>query len=153
MKRLLLAIPLVLVLFATAAPAQLLGRFGATQIIAGGTNNVLNLASNSYSLVIDCRDVNELALQISCPLIVSNFCKPRLDFMESADGSSWSSTNHIQVTCLGGFSTNNLCDNATACYVTNLSVKGIQALKLFRIANTDYHGIMTNVTVSYSIKR
>jgi hypothetical protein len=151
MKRLLFYSSLALVL-ASSAQARLLGRFGSQQLIAGGTNNVLALASNSYTAIITCQDVNDLGIQISCPLIVSNFCKPVLSFMQSADGLNFTSTNIITVTCLGGLSTNDLC-GGTACYYTNLDVRGLQALKLFRVANQDYWGIMTNVTVTATIKR
>lgn len=150
MKRLLLS--LALVLFATVANAQLIGRYGSTQVIAGGTNNIINLASNTYTFVIDCRDVNELGIQINAGLIVSNFCKPRLDMMETVDGTTFTSTNLVVMSCLGGLSTNDL-SAGQVCYVTNISVRGIQGLKGFRLANTDYHGIMTNLTLTFSTKR
>jgi hypothetical protein len=137
---------------ALSADAQLIGRFGSIQLIGGGTNNVVALASNSYSAIVTCQDVNDMGIQISCPLLVSNFCKPVLSFMQSADGVNFTSSNIVTVTCLGGLSTNDLC-GGTCCYYTNLDVRGLQALKLFRVANQDYYGIMTNVTVTATIKR
>lgn len=156
MKRLLSTLT-ALALFATAANAQLLGRFGSTQVLAGGTNVIMNLGTNTYSLVVDCRDVNDLGIQVSCMLLSSNFCHPRFDFMESADGTTWTSTNFVQIgppmNAGGGFSTNDLCTAAQCCYYTNLDVRGKQALKLFRAANTNYHGIMSNVTLTVTTKR
>lgn len=139
------------------ANAQLIGRFAIQPLIGdtGGTvtNNVSYLSTNTYTgLVLDVANQNDVAIQVSAFLLASNFCKPRLDFAVSVDGTTFSTTNFVQVSCLGGLSTNDL-SAGVVCYSTNLDVRGIRSLKLFRVANADYYGVMTNLQVSYAIKR
>lgn len=150
MKKLLL-LSTVLLGLAFSAQAQIT-RFVYIPVLEGGTNNIINLASNTYSTVFSVENQDNVAISVTAPLIVSNFWKPRLDFQTTVDGLCWSSTNLIVVSCLGGLSTNDLAQGMT-CYTTNLDVRGLRAIKFIRLANTDYHGIATNLTIGYGIKR
>lgn len=159
MKHLIGILTLAAALFAVSVQqcqAQIT-RFSAQALIGdlGGTvtNKITELATNSYTTAtIDVSNQDNVAIQIHGSLLVSNFCKPRLDFMATVDGSTWISTNFISITCLGGLSTNDL-SAGIFCYTTNVDVRGIRSLKLFRVANTDHHGIITNLQVTAAIKR
>lgn len=128
-------------------------RYVLTTLIAGGTNNVMNLATNTYALTVDVSEFSQISVQFAGTLLSSNFCNPRLDFMSTCDSSvGWSSTNLISVNYLNGLSSNSI-SAGTIAYNTNLNVEGIQALKLIAVANTNYHGIWSNVTVSVGGKK
>jgi hypothetical protein len=159
MKHIIGILTLAAALFAVSvqhAEAQIT-RYSVIPLIgdSGGTytNNVLASATNTYSSIMaDVSNQDNVAIQVHGFPIVSNFCKLRLDFMASVDGSTWISTNFISVSCLGGLSTNDL-SAGIFCYTTNVDVRGLRGLKLFRVANTDSHGIATNLQVNYGIKR
>lgn len=122
-------------------------------MIAGGTNNVINLATNTYALTVDVSEFSQVSVQLSGMLLSSNFCKPRLDFCTSADGSAYCTSNLTTVTCLGGLSSNSYSSAAIFCYNTNINVEGLYSMKLVGLANADYHGIMSNVTVTVTGKK
>lgn len=151
MKKLLSLVALASALIALPAAAQY-NRSVVTTGISGGTNNVLNLATNTYSVTFDVSEFSNVGIQISGVLLSSNFCKPRLDFMTCVDGVNWCSTNLLQVTCLGGLSSNSI-SAGTFSYNTNVGVEGLYSLKLMGLANTDYHGIMSNVNVTVTGKK
>lgn len=151
MKKLLSTLALAL-LVALPAAAQY-NRYVCTPSVTGGTNNVMNLATNTYSVPTDVSEFSQVSIQISGVLLSSNFCKPRLDFQTAVDTSAgYTSTNLLQVTCLGGLSSNNF-SGATFCYNTNVNVEGLQSIKLIGLANADYHGIMSNVVVCVGGKK
>lgn len=128
-------------------------RFVPNTLIAGGTNVVAAFSTNTYSLTVDVSEFSQVSVQISGMLLSSNFCKPRLDFCTSADGSAYCTTNLIAVSCLGGLSSNAYSTAAIFCYNTNLNVEGLNSLKLVGVANNDNHGIISNLTVNVGGKK
>ena len=131
--------------------------YGSSVLLGSGsssTTNLFALTTNNYGsgYTIDCRQANNVAITVYGATIVSNFCKPRFDFKRGVDGSNFDTTNLVSVTCLGGLSTNAL-GLGVVCYTTNIDVSGIGYLQLYQGANTDYHGGLTNLTVTYSIKK
>jgi hypothetical protein len=141
---------LFLLLAAVGAQAQFT-RYSAIQLVEGGTNNIVANTTNSYSAAIaDVSNQPDVAIQVHGSLMASNYANLRLDFMKSVDGSTWVSTNFVSVVTLTG---SNDLSAGTFCIATNVNCAGIRALKLFRIGNVDPYGTVTNLTVTYSIKR
>lgn len=120
-------------------------------LIAGDTNTVAALSTNSYAgLTVECAYQENVAIQVHGGLTISNWAALRLDFMPLVDGSTWVSTNFMTVSVQA--STNNL-SAGIFCTVTNLPLMGYRKLKLFRVANLDFHAAPTNLTVTYGEKR
>lgn len=127
--------------------AQYVRGSSQTTVMDGGTNNVANLATNTYAAgVIDATQQDHVAVALKysfhaapaggTPAIVFRFAS-------SVDGTIYETTPKWVITCSGA--TN------TCIVITNLSTYAYPYLRLSTIENTN-SAVITNVSIVYNIK-
>lgn len=118
--------------------------------ISGGTNKVTELATNTVNVIFDCTGQDTIGVSLYGRCIVSNWAKIRLDFQPSANNTYFANQDLLSLS----FNVTTNADTTGYCYqATNIATKGFGYLKLVRVCNTDYHGIVTNLTINYQTKR
>lgn len=155
MKHIIPLFTLVAALFAASIQPAKAQQLISGTLLSGTGTNIFALVTNTYNsstFDIDVRRASVLQFQVFGRPVASNFCKPRFDFRTSLDDSVFTTTNLISVTCLGGLSTNAIGEG-TLCYQTNLDVRGLNSLRLYQGANTDHHGGLTNIVLSWQVLR
>jgi hypothetical protein len=157
----LLAMPflviVVMVLFIAAAPrahAQSanpgLTYQGPTTLINGGTNVVAANSTNTYNLRVDVPRADTVTFFASAKPLSSNSIAFTMYLQRSVDGTTWDTYFPYTLNVTG---TTNTASTNVVSIVTNIPLGGIPFLKITTGGNTDFNGIMTNLTLKYGFKR
>jgi len=121
-----------------------------TTSINGGTNQVDNFSTNTYSILLSATKQSNIPVMIQARPSGTNLVELNLHFQRSLDNVNWDTIDPYLVTISA---TTNAGDAGYATLVTNLNVGGIPYLRLTKIGNTTSIGLATNVTFTYGIKR
>lgn len=120
--------------------------YGTLTILAGGTNNIANAASNVYSAPIDCTQRANVSLYMSANSSGANTNFINFTFRSSEDGT----TNTMDLSQAYVFQ---LISNGTnkVSMVTNITVNATGYLILTAVHNPG-STLATNVTVTATLK-
>jgi hypothetical protein len=132
------------------APARADGfnNYGEVAVISGGTNNIAAATTNTaYAATIDLHRQEWIALRISYTSTLTNGLTTIFRFKPSLDGTTNDNVGTSFDVTVTGNGTNNVC------VVTNMSVGAIGYLKLTQIEHVNTTAALTNLYVSYAIKR
>ena len=132
----------VLAFAAVSASAQ-----NWTRIIdpTGTSNNVAAASTNSYLLTLDATDQLNVGFCYSAKCVATNSTTTTITFDSSIDASLWQSNAYTFTIAQSG--------TTPVTLVTNVSVGGVNYLRLNSIGNPGSVGALTNITFQYSAKR
>jgi len=148
-----LAALMVLPAMSQSASAELSYPTGVpVTLIAGATNNLAVVLTNTVNLPISATTADTIAIYISARPILSNSVTMSLVINKSvaATATGYDSVSPITIEFTG---TTNAATGATVSLATNIQVGAFSRLRLSTIGSKETIAVVTNLTVQYGFKR
>lgn len=123
--------------------------YGTTTIVAGGTNKVAALTTNTYNARIDAPKSEYVALEFSFKNMNTNGLATTFYLQRSLDGTTFEDANTYAI----AVTPSNSASNSTTRLMTNINVGAFGYLRLGTVGHVNDATPITNLTVKYSIKR
>lgn len=141
------ALAAALILLPALSHAQNFLSYGTQSLLSGGTNNVAAATTNTYSSVVNCHLQENVGVALSFAATGTNTSTIVFRLKPSLDATTTDNVGTAFDISVAANGTN------TVSVVTNLSVGAIGYLVHTKVENPNATSAITNVTLSYSLKK